>query len=143
MSLHLIGRTSRPKHRAVDKVHVLAAEVEALKRKLAEADAMIRDQIVKASAANRARRAAEEQGRFANDLVIVRDRQIRDLKARISDLEETRGSAPEAPEPTATRFDTGRVTRHGAAHTPTWVPVLDAETTQTIPIAQLPQPAVA
>ncbi|MDX2732828.1 hypothetical protein [Streptomyces sp. PA03-2a] len=143
MSLHLgIRRSSRPKHRASDKVTAQQDQIRQLGEKLAAADSMIRDLIAEKSDANRARRAAEEKHRFVGDVVAVRDRQIRDLKARIRDLEENRGNGPEAPAPTATRFDTGRVIRHGA-HTPTWVPVGDSETTQTIPIQQLPQPAAA
>ncbi|TXS48903.1 hypothetical protein [Streptomyces sp. OR43] len=137
-----LHRDDRPKHRASDKCKTLVAEVKRLAERLQHANALIRQLINDTSDANRARRTAETKLSFAEDTITIRDGQIRDLTARIRDLEEARGKAPEAEAPTATRFECGSVVRLGA-RTPDWSPLTDGETTQPIPLGQLPQTAAA
>jgi len=131
-----LRRTER-KHRALDKVAELAAEVADLKRRLASADVLIRTVIVEKSDTYLDLRNAEQARDCAQAAVAVKDLQIRDLNNRIRDLEEQRGEAPAAPLVTASRFDTGPVLRAGKRPVPTWTPDGDGETTQTIPIPQL------
>ncbi|MFD3814951.1 hypothetical protein ACFWRZ_07785 [Streptomyces rubiginosohelvolus] len=137
-----LHRDHRPKHRAADKCKVLAAQVGRLTEKLLHADAMIRRLINQTSDANRARQAAETQLKFAEDVITIRDGQIRDLQARVRDLEAARGQAPTATGSTADRFEAGPVIRLGA-RTPDHVPPVDSETTQRIPLNQLPTTAAA
>ncbi|MFJ9985369.1 hypothetical protein ACIQUD_15275 [Streptomyces globisporus] len=137
-----LHRDHRPKHRASDKCKVLAAQVGRLTEKLLHSDAMIRQLINQTSDANRARRAAETRLQFAEDTITIRDGQIRDLRALVRDLEAARGEAPVANGPTADRFDHGHVVRLGA-RTPDHVPPVDSETTQRIPLDQLPTTAAA
>lgn len=139
-----LRRTER-KHRAIDKVAALKAEVADLKRRLNSADTLIRTVIVEKSDTYLDLRNAEQARDCAQATVAARDLQIRDLNARIRDLEEQLGAAPAAPLVTAQRFDTGPVVRAGQRPAPTWASGEewasedDAETTQNIPLAQLPQ----
>lgn len=137
-----LHRDSRPKHRAADRCRVLVAEVKRLTERLQHANALIRQLINDTSDANRARRAAETRLQFAEDTITIRDGQIRDLRALVRDLEAARGEAPVVNGPTAGRFDHGHVVRLGA-RTPDHVPPVDSETTQRIPLDQLPTPAAA
>ncbi|WP_089117056.1 hypothetical protein [Streptomyces sp. SS07] len=137
-----LHRDHRPKHRAADKCKVLAAEVKRLAERLQAANALIRRLINDTSDANRARRAAETRLKFAEDVITIRDGQIRDLRALVRDLEAARGEAPTATGSTADRFDHGHVIRLGA-RTPDHVPPVDSETTQRIPLDQLPTTAAA
>jgi hypothetical protein len=144
VSITIPGLRREPKkHRALDKVAALEAQVADLKRRLASADTLIRRVIVEKSDTYLDLRTAEQARDCAQATVAARDLQIRDLNNRIRDLEEQRGEAPDAPAPTAERFDTGPVLRANARPVPAWVPDGDGETTQSIPVVDLPQPAPA
>ncbi|MEW1630771.1 hypothetical protein AB0387_25855 [Streptomyces sp. NPDC089173] len=143
MSLTLIPR-SKPKparkHRAADRVTFLNAQVAELLRKLTAADVLIRELICAKSDAIRDQRAAEAAHRSAEEVIEVRDQQIRDLKAQLRAAQEAH--PPVAPLPTATRFDVGDVVRIGVRNEG-FTPLTDSETTQRIPRDQLPTSAAA
>ena len=133
-----LRRTER-KHRALDRIADLKTEVADLKRRLADADALIRRVMVEKSDTYLDLRNAEQARDCAQAAAAVKDVQIRELNHRIRDLEEQRGQAPAAPLVTATRFDTGPALRAGKRPVPTWADDDDPETTQSIPIVDLPQ----
>ncbi|WP_329308406.1 hypothetical protein [Streptomyces microflavus] len=143
MSLTLIPR-SKPKpvrkHRAADRVTFLNTQVAELRRKLTAADVLIRELIGAKSDAIRDQRAAEAAHRSAEEVIEVRDQQIRNLKAQLQAAREAH--PPAAPSPTASRFEAGPVIRLGA-RTPVHVPPVDSETPQRIPLDQLPTIAAA
>lgn len=128
--------------RAADRIAALTAEVADLKRRLASADTLIRRVMVEKSDTYLDLRNAEQARDCAQAAAAVKDVQIRELNARIRDLLEERGEAPAAPLVTAARFDTGQVLRAGSRPVPSWASgETDSETTQSIPLAQLPRPA--
>ena len=133
-----LRRTER-KHRALDRIADLKAEVADLQRRLASADTLIRRVMVEKSDTYLDLRNAEQARDCAQAAVAVKDVQIRELNNRIRDLEEQRGQAPAAPLVTAQRFDTGPALRAGKRPVPTWAADEDAETTQSIPVVDLPQ----
>lgn len=133
----LRGRADR-KHRAPDRIAALEAEVADLKRRLASADVLIRRVMVEKSDTYLDLRNAEQARDCAQAAAAVKDVQIRELNARIRDLEEARGQAPAAPLVTAARFDSGPVLRAGKRPVPEWASgETDAETTQSIPLGEL------
>ncbi|MFD5940211.1 hypothetical protein [Streptomyces griseus] len=143
MSLTLIPR-SKPKpvrkHRAADRATFLERRVTELLRKLDAADALIRDLISAKSDAIRGQRAAEAAHRSAEEVIEVRDQQIRGLNAQLQAAREAH--PPAAPSPTVTRFDVGDVVRIGVRNEG-FMPLTDSDTTQRIPLDQLPTSAAA
>lgn len=119
--------------RAPDRIAALEARVADLKRRLASADTLIRRVLVEKSDTYLDLRNAEQARDCATAAAAVKDVQIRELNARIRDLEEQRGETPEAPLVTATRFDNGPVLRAGKRP----VPESASETTHSIPLGEL------
>jgi hypothetical protein len=165
VSIHLGIRRPRPKHRAIDEVDRLAKQVRRLEAQLHRAAAGQRQAI---RVADSLRTRAIE----AETVAACLDRQFGEataenkaLRARLANAEavtvrtgerDTSAMEDQATEPMGIKVVTLQEA-HGVSpviriadapaaadpRTPTWVPTGDAETTQTIPIQQLPQPAAA
>lgn len=122
-----VGRLEREADNRTCQLVGLATEVDGLKAERSQLEAQLDTAGIELSGAREDLAAAEEE--------LTALRAFKANVTSVSDLSAQDG--PIAPAPTAERFDTGPVLRAGKRPVPTWAG--DSETTQSIPVIDLPQ----
>ena len=122
-----VGRLEREADNRTCQLVGLATEVDELRGERNQLEAQLDTAGIELSGAREDLAAAEQE--------LTALRAFKANVTSVSDLDVL--TAPDAPPPTASRFDTGPVLRAGKRPVPTWAAEADAETTQTIPIPQL------